>query len=344
MTDGDRSTQPSTDPATRSSTEKPATRSSTAAPPVEEGAQPPPLGADAQHADALIAEREGMSITSRSFGRQTFDRFRRHRIAMVSAVVLVLLTLAFIIGPWLSPYSFSEQDFMALNQGPSLEHPFGTDTIGRDIMVRTFLGGRFSLRIALFVSLLTTLIGTIIGALAGYFGGVVDTILNQVINLFLIVPTLVILLVVGVRFGTSPNGIALLLALLLWPLIARVVRGLFMQYKEQEFVLAAKAAGARAPRIMFRHILPNTFGPIVVNATLLIATAIILESTLSFLSVGVQDPTPTLGNLIEKAKGSLDTKPSAVLIPGGFIVAIALCINFLGDGLRDALDPTAQRG
>lgn len=298
----------------------------------------------AEGAATSLAEREGMTVTSRSFGRQTFDRFRRHKLAMISAFILVLLTLAFLIGPWLSPYSFSEQDFTALNQGPSLEHPFGTDTIGRDIMVRTFLGGRFSLRIALFVSLLTTLIGTIIGAIAGYFGGLIDTVLNQVINLFLIVPALVVLLVVGVRYGSSPNGIAVLLALLLWPSIARVVRGLFMQYKEQEFVLAARAAGARAPRIMFRHILPNTFGPIVVNATLLIGVAIILESTLSFLSVGVQDPTPTLGNLIEKAKGSLDTKPSAVLIPGGFIVAIALCINFLGDGLRDALDPTARKG
>jgi peptide/nickel transport system permease protein len=310
----------------------------------DDGDHPAPLGSDVQSSEALIAEREGMRISSRSFGRQTFDRFRRHRIAMVSAVVLVLLTIAFIVGPWLSPYTFSEQDFMALNQGPSLAHPFGTDTIGRDIMVRTFLGGRFSLRIALVVSLMTTLIGTVIGAIAGYYGGMIDTFLNQVINLFLIVPALVVLLVVGVRYGSSPNGIAVLLALLLWPTIARVVRGLFMQYKEQEFVLAAKAAGARAPRIMIRHILPNTIGPIVVNATLLIGTAIILESTLSFLSVGVQDPTPTLGNLIEKAKGSLDTKPSATLIPGGFIVAIALCINFLGDGLRDALDPTSRKG
>lgn len=302
------------------------------------------LDTGAAAAQGDLAEREGMTVTSRSFGRQAFDRFRRHRIAMASAFMLVFLVIVFIVGPWLSPYTFSEQDFLALAEGPSWEHPFGTDTIGRDIMVRTFLGGRFSLRIALFVSLLTTLIGTVIGAIAGYFGGTIDTLLNQVINLFLIVPALVILLVVGVRYGTSPNGIAVLLALLLWPPIARVVRGLFIQYKEQEFVLAARAAGVRAPRIMFRHILPNTFGPIVVNATLLIGTAIILESTLSFLSVGVQDPTPTLGNLIEKAKGSLDTKPSATLIPGGFIVAIALCINFLGDGLRDALDPTARKG
>ena len=300
---------------------------------------------ETEHLDPhhVIDELEGIETVSRSFGRQTWDRFRRHKIALFAAVVLLILTLAFIIGPWLSPYGFSQQDFTALNEGPSLRHPFGTDTIGRDIMVRTFQGGRFSLRIALFVAILTTVIGTIVGAIAGYFGGAIDAFLNQVINLFLIVPGLVILLVVGIRWGATPNGIALLLGFLLWPAIARIVRGLFLQYKEQEFVLAAKAAGARAPRIMFRHILPNTFGPIVVNATLLVGVAIILESTLSFLSVGVQDPIPTLGNLIEKAKGQIDTKPSAVLIPGGFIVAITLCVNFLGDGLRDALDPTARK-
>ena len=292
----------------------------------------------------LLVEREGMQITSRSFGRQTWDRFRRHRLALLAAVMLVLLALMFLVGPWLSPYGFTERDVTAMNSGPTLSHPFGTDTIGRDILVRTFLGGRFSLRIALIVALLTTFIGTVLGAMAGYFGGKTDAFINQLINLFLIIPALVVLLVVGVRFAASPNSIAFLLAILLWPTIARVVRGLFMQYKEQEFVLAAKAAGARAPRIMFRHILPNTFGPVVVNATLLIGVAIILESTLSFLGVGVQPPTPTLGNLVAEAKGQLDSKPSGVLIPGGFIVAITLCVNFLGDGLRDALDPTSRRG
>ncbi len=311
---------------------------------VVDDAPPGSIAADVPSDAAVLAEREGMNITSRSFGRQTWDRFRRHRLALIAAIVLALLATAFIVGPWLSPYGFSERDVLNMRSGPTAEHPFGTDTIGRDLMVRTFLGGRFSLRIALIVALLTTLIGTVIGAIGGYFGGTVDTIVNQTINLFLIIPALVVLLVVGVRFAASPNSIAFLLAILLWPTIARVVRGLFLQYKEQEFVLAAKAAGARAPRIMFRHILPNTFGPIVVNATLLIGVAIILESTLSFLGVGVQPPTPTLGNLIEESKGQLDSKPSAVLIPGGFIVAITLCVNFLGDGLRDALDPTSRKG
>jgi peptide/nickel transport system permease protein len=291
----------------------------------------------------LIDEREGVAIIGRSFGRQTWDRFRRHKLAIFAVGMLVLLSLAFWLGPIFSEYGVTQTtpDF---RQGPSAAHPFGTDPIGRDLMVRTFVGGRFSMRIALVIALVTTVIGTVIGALAGYFGGLLDTLLDQLTNLFLIVPAIVILLVLAPKFGGSPNAIALLLAALLWPTIARVVRGLFLQFKEQEFVLAARAAGARAPRIMFRHILPNTFGPIVVNATLLIGTAIILESTLSFLGAGVRPPTPTLGNLIFEAKGYIESKPSAVFIPGAFIVLITLSVNFLGDGLRDALDPTSRRG
>lgn len=291
----------------------------------------------------VLDEQERAGIASRSFGRQAWDRFRRHRLAMVSVVVLMLLALAFVFGPMLSPYAFSDQDFSALNQGPSLAHPFGTDAIGRDLMVRTFIGGRYSLRIALLIAVLTTAIGTVIGAAAGYFGGVLSAALDQLINLFLIVPSLIILIVLAARYGSGPNAIAVVIALLSWPVIARVVRGSFLQYKEQEFVLAAKAAGASTPRIMFRHILPNTFGPIIVNATLLVGTAIIVESTLGFLGLGVRPPTPTLGNLIEDAKGALQTKPSAALLPGSFIVAITLCANFIGDGLRDALDPTSRR-
>lgn len=291
----------------------------------------------------IIDEREGVEIVGRSFGRQTWDRFRRHKLALLSIAGLLLMTAWFWFGPPFSEFGVT-QTSRALREGPSVVHPFGTDTIGRDLYVRTLTGGRFSILIAIVVSLLTTAIGTVLGALAGYFGGILDTIIDQLTNLVLIVPAIVVLLVLAPAFGSSPMAIAVLLALLLWPQIARVVRGLFLQYKAQEFVLAARAAGARAPRIMFRHILPNAFGPIIVNATLLIGIAIILESTLSFLGAGVQPPTPTLGNLINDAKGNIETKPSAVFIPGGFIVAITLCINFLGDGLRDALDPTSRRG
>jgi len=290
-----------------------------------------------------LIELEGMQVVGRTFAQQAWLRFRRHKLAIISVVMLLLVTLAFVLGPVLSPYSIEETDVLNRLSGPTLAHPFGTDSIGRDLMVRTLDGGRYSLRIALIVSLLTTTIGTVVGALSGYLGGWIDTLLSQLTNLFLIVPALVVLIVVSRRFGGSPNATAVLLGILLWPQIARIVRGLFLQFKEQEFVLAARAAGARSGRIMFRHILPNTVGPIVVAATLLVSTAIILESTLSFLGLGVQPPNTTLGTLVDNARGALDSRPYELLLPAGFIVIVTLSINFLGDALRDALDPTSGR-
>lgn len=286
---------------------------------------------------------EGLAPTPVGFGRQAWRRFRRHRLAVGGGITLVVLGLTFWLVPPLLPYGFTELS-PDLSQSPSLRHPFGTDPIGRDLLVRALHGGRFSLRIALLVAVLTTAIGTLLGALAGYLGGIVDVLISQLTNLFLVVPAFVVLLVVGVRWGASPDTVALLLALLLWPQISRIVRSLFLQYREQEFVLAARAGGARSGRIMFRHVLPNAVGPIVVNATLLIGVAIILESTLSFLGLGVQPPTPTLGNLIQEAKGLIAASPHAILFPGALVVLIALSVNFLGDGLRDALDPASRKG
>lgn len=293
--------------------------------------------------DPDVGEREGMSVEGRSFAQQAWSRFRKHKLAIISSIALVLISLTFLIGPILSPFTVEEIDIANRLQGPGTVHFFGTDALGRDLFVRTVDGGRFSLLIAIVVSLLTTVIGTVIGALGGYLGGWVDGFLSQLTNLFLIVPALVILIVVGREYGGSPISTALLLGVLLWPGIARIVRGLFLQYKNQEFVLAARAAGAKAPRIMFRHILPNTIGPIVVSATLLIGTAIILESTLSFLGLGVQAPDTTLGTLVADAKGSLTERPYELLLPAGFIIGITLAVNFLGDALRDALDPTTGR-
>jgi len=265
-------------------------------------------------------------------------------VAVVALVVLVLLIIAFWAGPWISPYTYDQVLAGLPNEGPSLSHPFGTDQIGRDLMVRVFTGGQISMTIAIVVALLTTFIGTVIGAIAGFFGGWVDTVLSALTNLFLIVPGLLVLLVVAVKWGGGVYSTALLLAFLAWPVIARVVRGLFIQFKEQEFVQAAIAAGARPARIMFRHIIPNTFGPIIVNATLAVGAAIVIESTLSFLGLGVRPPTPSLGNIIQDYRGAIDSDPTKVLLPGLFVVLITLCTNFLGDALRDALDPTSRRG
>jgi ABC-type dipeptide/oligopeptide/nickel transport system permease subunit len=286
---------------------------------------------------------EGMDVTARSYSRQTWDRFRQHKLAIIAFIVLVLLIASFWIVPALSSLDATSRNIPERQQTPSLKHPFGTDELGRDLMIRTFEGAKISVRIALTVALLSTLIGTFLGAVAGYFGKWVDAVISQIINLVLVVPGIVILLVVGIKYGGSVNQISVLLAALVWIPIGRIVRGMFFQLKEQEYVQAAKAAGAGPGRIIVRHILPNVMGPVLVQITLVAGTAIILESTLSFLGLGVVPPATSLGTLIDDGKSSLDTRPSRILVPGGFVVLMVLCLNFLGDGLRDALDPTSRK-
>lgn len=291
-----------------------------------------------------IGDVEGLSEKPESFGRQAWDRFRKHKVAIAGAVMLVAIILLFIFAPMVTPYAPDEPNVLDRNQGPSLDHPFGTDDLGRDLMARVFTGGRVSLLIAFIVSLVATTLGTLLGAIAGYLGGFTDTAVSQVINLFLAVPLLPVLLVFAVRFGSNPISVALLLSLFLWIRAARVVRGQFLSLKSMEFVQAARAMGAKPMRIIGRHILPNTLGPILVEATLLAGLAIILESTLSFLGLGVKPPDTSLGVLVDEAKGFITERPTRILIPGTMITLIVLSINFLGDGLRDALDPTSRVG
>lgn len=288
------------------------------------------------------AQIEGLSEKPESFGRQAWNRFKSHKLAILGVVILVLVIIGFIIGPSIRPFTFDGRNIRARNEGPSLEHWFGTDNIGRDLFVRTMQGGRFSIGIAFMTALLATAIGAFLGAVAGYFGGMVDGVISFATNLFLTIPLLAVLLVFGVRYGSEALTISILLALFIWTRAARIVRGQFLQLKEVEFVQAARASGAGSPRIILRHILPNAIGPILVEFTLTAGTAIILESTLSFLSLGVQPPTPTLGTLVADAKGDFTGTPTAVLLPGLFITLIILSFNFLGDGLRDALDPTSR--
>jgi len=287
---------------------------------------------------------EGLSIEARSFGRQTWERFRRHRLAMISLVVLLVLISSFWIGPWLSPFDSRSRNSAARSLGLSVRHPFGTDVLGRDLMVRTLEGAQVSIYIAAIVALVSTAVGSVLGAIAGYFGKAVDAIVNQMINLILVVPSIVLLLVMGIKTGGSVTKTAFIVAFISWITIARIVRGLFLQMKEAEFVQAARAAGAGPGRIIFRHIMPNAMGPILVQITLVAGAAIIIEATLSFLGLGVQPPDASLGSIITDAKQFIDTKPSRVLIPGAILTTLVLCLNFIGDGLRDALDPTARRG
>lgn len=287
-------------------------------------------------------EVEGLTTVPQSFGRLAWRRFRHHKMAIVGAVGLVVIMVLFIVGPMFSDYAFDERNIADRLQGPSMEHWFGTDEIGRDLFVRTAQGGRYSMYIGFLVAIMATTLGTILGAISGFFGGWTDGVISQMINLVLIVPALIALSVFSQNFGRDAVGLSVVLSLLLWTRIARVVRGVVLSIKEQEFILAARAAGAGNTRIIGRHVLPNVVGAVAVEVTLLLGTAIVLESTLSFLGLGVQPPNASLGTLVADAKGSIESDPIRVLIPGFCIVWIVLCVNFLGDGLRDALDPRSK--
>jgi peptide/nickel transport system permease protein len=268
-------------------------------------------------------------------------RFRRHKLAMIGGLVLLLLYLVALIGPPLAPYGYDEIDFAAINQGPSLSHPMGTDEIGRDALTRVIYGGRVSLLVGLGVGVLSTMIGATVGIIAGYFGRWVDTGTMSFTDFMLTLPFLPVLIVLGSVFEFTASTITVVLVLLSWMTIARLVRGQVLSVREQEYVLAAKAIGVSNFKIMLRHVLPNVVGVMVVQATLTVALAIILESTLSYLGLGIQPPTPSWGNMLEDARTTMTTQWWLAVFPGLMVVITVLCVNFLGDGLRDALDPKA---
>jgi ABC-type dipeptide/oligopeptide/nickel transport system permease subunit len=293
---------------------------------------------------AAASDLEGLTETPKSFGRLAWERFIHHRLALIGAAGLLIIVAAFIIGPMISDFAFDERNVRDRLQGPNRTHWFGTDEIGRDLFARTARGGQYSLGIGALAAAIATAFGTLIGATAGYFGRAFDLVISQLINLVLVVPGIIILSLFAVKFGSTWWKLALVIAALAWTRIARVVRGLVLSLKEQEFVMAARAAGASHARIIFRHILPNVMGVVAVEITLLLGSTIVLESTLSFLGLGVKPPQTSLGLLVADAKGNIDNDPFRVLAPGIFIVLIVLCVNFLGDGLRDALDPRSKIG
>ncbi|MDR6874190.1 peptide/nickel transport system permease protein [Bosea sp. BE125] len=283
-------------------------------------------------------------------GRETWRRFRRHRLAMASSVVLAILVLGVVIGPWLWPIAINEIDFSAQLQTPSWAHPFGTDDLGQDILARMIYGGRISLAVGLAAMFVATFVGVVVGALAGMSRRYVDSFLMWVTDLFLSLPQLPLLLLViylfreqlKAAFGVE-GGVFVLIVIVIgglkWMPVARLVRAQFMSLREKEFVEAARAQGATRFRQMVHHILPNALGPVIVAATIEVSSAIIAESTLSFLGLGFPPDIPTWGRLLFDAKDHLDSAPHWALFPGAAIFLTVLSINFIGDGLRDALDP-----
>jgi ABC-type dipeptide/oligopeptide/nickel transport system permease subunit len=297
-------------------------------------------------ADTDSIYEHGVDIKARSHWAYARKRFLRHRLAMGSLIVLIVILLCGVFADRIAPYSYDQLDLTNIGSPPTLEghHYFGTDLLGRDYFSRVLFGIRTSARVAFVVAILAVLIGTAIGAVAGYFKGWPDNLLMRFTDLVLTLPGLAVLLVAARFLGQgSPNRVAIILALLFWTGLARLVRGTFLSLREKEFVEAAKASGSGDFRIMVKHMLPNSLGPIIVSATLLVAAAILVESALSYLGFGIAPPTPALGQLISEGQQNMLTMWWLVTFPGLTITLIVLCINFIGDGLRDALDPTQRR-
>jgi peptide/nickel transport system permease protein len=291
---------------------------------------------------------EGAAPPARSQIQLVARRFFRHKLAVAALIVLISFYLLAFFAPQIAPYDLTPEltgeTLAEARKGPTAKHWFGTDELGRDQLTRVLYAGRVSLVIGVMVALISTAIGTTIGALAGYLGGRVDRALMFLTDLTLIVPGLAVLMIAQKGLGGSTRTIILILSFLFWTTIARVIRGVFLSLKEKEFVEAAKAIGCSTPRIIFRHMLPNTVGPIIVNTTLIIGGAILIESTLSFLGFGVEPPDVSWGNMIAQSKNTVGTDTAYLIyFPGLALFFTILAVNFLGDGLRDALDPQSDR-
>jgi peptide/nickel transport system permease protein len=292
-----------------------------------------------------------------SLGQLVWRRFRRHRMAIFGSISLLIIVIYAFGGMLIfSEADANRTDTGARLQAPTREHPFGTDTIGRDILARTIYGGQISIIIGLTAMVVELFLGVSIGALAGYFGGKLDSLLMRFTEAVLIIPQIFLLLVMAKYFAQSiPNikflgrtfsGSVLVIIFVIgitsWPYLARIVRSQFLSVKENDFILAARATGTSTSEIIFRHILPNSIAPIIVAATLSVAAAITLEAYISFLGLGVRPPTATWGNMLEGAYNYVETAGWLWFFPGVLIALTVLSINFLGDGLRDALDPHSR--
>ena len=290
-----------------------------------------------------VAAQPVMLATSKpeSLWSKARKRFFRHKLAMFGLITLSLLILVSVLAPLLTPYSPITLDLRAIRKPPTSLHWLGTDGTGRDVLTRVFYAGRISLSVGLVSVSISMLIGIILGSIAGYKGGKVDLFLMRLTDMFMTFPSLVIIITVAAAMGPSVYNAMLVIGLLTWPSIARLVRGQFLTLREQQFVRAARSIGVPDWEIVFKHIFPNTISSIAVAVTFGVANAILLEASLSFLGLGVQAPTPSWGNMLRDAQSLniLEDMPWMWLPPGLMIGLAVLSINFIGDGLRDALDP-----
>ena len=280
---------------------------------------------------------------STTYWQDAWQRLKKNKLAMAGLYILALIVAIAVIGPWLSPFSYSDQDLSQTNQPPSAGHWFGTDNLGRDLFTRVLYGARVSLAIGLAASMINLTIGVVYGGLAGVLGGRTDRIMMNIVDILYGIPLLlyVILLMVVLKPGLTNIFIALGIAY--WLGMARIVRGQILSLKEQEYILAARTLGAGTWRILLRHLIPNSLGPIIITMTLAIPEAIFAEAFLSFIGLGVAAPMASWGVLASEGVTSLRSYPFQLFFPATAISLTMLAFNFLGDGLRDALDPRVRR-
>jgi len=274
-----------------------------------------------------------------SYWQIAWRRFKHHRVALLGGAVILVFLLLAIFAPYLTPYSFEQIDLLNRKAPPTLKHPLGTDDLGHDVLTRLLYAGRISLTVGFSAAITSAVFGTLIGGLAGFYGRWLDNVLMRITDIMLSIPDLPVIIILARYMGGSVLGIVFVLTLFAWMGTARLVRGEILKLRNQDFAEAARAMGASDARILARHLIPNALAPVIVAATLTVGSAILLEAALSFLGVGIQPPTPSWGNMLQNAQDFIWTAPWLAVWPGAMIFLTVLCFNFLGDGLRDALDP-----
>jgi len=272
-------------------------------------------------------------------------QFKKNKLGMAGLVVLIIVALIALFAPQLSPNNPFSTNILQANQPPGGDFPLGTDRVGRCIMSRVFHGARVSIAVGLISMTISVFIGSTLGIIAGYFGGLIDTLISRLIDIVRSVPFLIMAIIIASIWGPGLYKLMVLIGVLRWTGVARITRGEVLALREREFVHASRASGANDSRIMFKHLLPNTFAPIIVNATLAVAAAILSEAGLSFLGLGIQPPMASWGNMLNEARNLviLESRPWFWMPPGFMIIITVLSINFMGDALRDALDPKLTR-
>ena len=278
-----------------------------------------------------------------SYWKSAWKRLKKDPLAVFGICVIILITVLAIFGPMFSQYTYDGQNIVDQNQTPSLKHLFGTDKFGRDIFIRTMYGARISLSIGIMAALINMVIGVLYGGISGFFGGKVDMIMMRIVDILTGVPSLLYIILIMMFLGNSVKSILIALCMTYWIGTARMVRSQILTLKNQDFALAAKVVGETNMQILLRHLIPNSIGPIIVTVTFLIPSAIFQEAFLSFLGIGIQVPMASWGTLANDAIPTLLTYPYQMLFPAAMISITMFSLNFIGDGLRDALDPKLKK-